>query len=823
MSKVAVSLDQGATVTAAAPVMTSRDIVAGLGGAPRELLATCLALFDDSTLERRIAFLAGRLSPNKVNVDADPTDPTDAEAAASIRSTMQEWHTSPLPDDALRVRLWIYLREAFALAPATFASSRSASTAGDDIVVRALRSLQSGKLENYTQRWWLKDPKAVPTTLDALARQTMEELMTSFFKADDAQSVQARERLLSEARARFRQLPPEDRERLMQAAGVDGLNDAALRNILITGGGLGAIGASVSLAGFSAYILAAQASAFIPMVSGPALVSMVAVLSNPITIIAATAGMGWWATRSANQKVRGAVAVRVLSLLALNGLEAGAGGIRAMLAAMPSVEGLAQSRGLAPAVLTAYQADWQRIESVARTATSIDAAVADIMERPAASTGEPDRLRDLINEQRDTVMLAGLTLGDLAYNAFSLDPLVLQAADFSRVDDLDDPVAFAAFAHRIESMDHAAHLGAVSNLKGYVAERVVAAQLIDQGHVVDFPEASNEAGWDISVDGVRFQVKDVGDLSGLQRHFDRGDDYPVIANAELADELAARSGDDLPQWTDQIHFVEGYSNEVVEHVTRSSVEAGDGILHPNVPLFTLVLSGIRNVQRLNRDEITGTQAFQEVLLDGGTRAGLAVAGNYVGVGVGLLVFGPAGALVLGAVMPILSQRQSARFKGKLDGWIQDDTYRYWAGDAKAALFRLAERADDAILKKASLIRSRHPAESHAIVARYLQWRIDDELIFLSEARCRLKAIRDDAAASVETTASRLMSWLNTSTLHASVYQVELSAMSKVFERRPSTSDRVADGAVEAVRGVTKAANELGVWLGGVRKNKKPKR
>src|SRR5690625_3863411 len=41
MSKVAVSPDQGTPVTTAAPVIASRDIVAGLGGAHRELLATC--------------------------------------------------------------------------------------------------------------------------------------------------------------------------------------------------------------------------------------------------------------------------------------------------------------------------------------------------------------------------------------------------------------------------------------------------------------------------------------------------------------------------------------------------------------------------------------------------------------------------------------------------------------------------------------------------------------------------------------------------------------------------------------------------------------
>src|SRR5690606_29201946 len=139
-------------------------------------------------------------------------------------------------------------------------------------------------------------------------------------------------------------------------------------------------------------------------------------------------------------------------------------------------------------------------------------------------------------------------------------------------------------------------LGAVSNLKGYVSERVVAARLVEQGHLVEFPETSNQAGWDISVDGTEFQIKDLDDLSGLHRHFvEKGYDFPVIANAELAEKLDGYSGDDLPDWAGQVHFVEGYSNGVVEHVTRSSLDAGDHMLHPHVPSFTLILSGIRNV------------------------------------------------------------------------------------------------------------------------------------------------------------------------------------------------------------------------------------
>ena len=180
----------------------------------------------------------------------------------------------------------------------------------------------------------IAEHKEVPTTLDMLAWQTLDELMTTVFSANDPASAAAREQLVTETRERVEKLDAQDRRRLLQAVDADELNDAAIRTILLTGGGLGAFGMSVSAAGFSAYILAAQVSAFIPLVSGPALVSTVAVLSNPITIIAATAGVGWWATRSANQKIQAAIGIRVVSLLALSGLSACDAGVRQMLRAV---------------------------------------------------------------------------------------------------------------------------------------------------------------------------------------------------------------------------------------------------------------------------------------------------------------------------------------------------------------------------------------------------------------------------------------------------------------------------------------------------------
>jgi hypothetical protein len=53
------------------------------------------------------------------------------------------------------------------------------------------------------------------------------------------------------------QLDPAVRAQLLEAIGARELNDDAIRTILLTGGGLASLGTAVSVAGFSAYILAA--------------------------------------------------------------------------------------------------------------------------------------------------------------------------------------------------------------------------------------------------------------------------------------------------------------------------------------------------------------------------------------------------------------------------------------------------------------------------------------------------------------------------------------------------------------------------------------
>jgi hypothetical protein len=800
------------------------DLVAGLGSAPRDLLAACLALFEDSTLQKRLASLLESWSAKIMPRDEGAADVGDV--AARMRSTIEAIRDGKESDDALRVRLWVYLRSAFELPPRTFGTLRSAGTAADDLVATGLHGLQPGLVTKQWERLKLSTgfgtPAEVPDSFDALARKTLEELTAQVMTGTDAASKEARERLLAELRERVNGLNDDDQQTLLDAIGADQLNDEALLRIVMTGGGLAALNVGVGMAGFSAYILAAKVSAFIPFITGPGLVSLLAVLSNPITLVLGTLGMGWYATSSAATQIQRAVALRVMSLLALQGLSSGEAGLRGaarIFHALPTMRPVGQLDG---ARLRDYQDDWAVIEPAHRQQQPLDESIAQVMDRCPNGERAQGRWGRLLKTDpdaaADTAILASMTLGELVYNIHRLDPNVLQAADFSRVEDLADPVAFAGFAHRISEMGAASQLGAFSNLKGYVAEQVVAAQLVEQGHIVEFPATSNQAGWDLSVDGVKFQVKNASDLSLLHRHFDMGYDYPVIANSEVADMLARHAPESLPDWADKVHFVEGYSQSAVEHVTEQTLDAGDHILHPHVPVFTVVLAGVRNLRRFSRGELSATQAVQEALVDGTVRASLAVVGNYTGAAIGLLAFGPAGALVLGSSLPVVSRWQAPSVKKGLDAITRTESYLQWDRDCRASLQALVTVLQTKLQDKAARLKRRASGPCAGVVGQYVRWRLDDDLRFLEEASCRLKAIGSDASLAVEDIHPRLLTWLSTSTLHPVVYQEPLRRWSADVAKRPGLGERAAETFVDAAKKAGAVggalAGRLGRWIYG---------
>lgn len=774
-----------------------RHVVAGLGGADRNLLAFSLALFDDSTLLKHL----GRLYDKADGAIRTLAGREARAAAAAVEQRMTHWSESAWTDDQLRLILWMVLRDAFGLQPRLSVSMHGTAALADDLSAALIHALDPPGMVSSAKRWleqkdWL--PRGKPAlTLTDIVLPVLDGLATDGLDAADESSSarEQRQEALARALARMAALSEEDQKRLLKETGASAAHDGALRNVTLIGGSLATFSVLVSQAGFSAYIAAAKASAFIPWVSGPGLVSFVAVLSNPITVVAllglAIFGMG----TKAEQRARVSVAARVVALLAVQGLSSRQEGIRSTLRSFSAVPKLDTTTGLPKKRLEAARREWQMLAPIAeKPLASPPQSVMRAMQRPL-DPAEP-------TEGDNAILMTGLTVGDVIFNIAAINPAVVQAADFARVQDLSGTVDFAKYADDLMSRAPASLDGAVSNLKGYVAEFLVASELTAAGHVVTMPTASNEAGWDLLVDGERYQVKFHQSLQGIKDHFSRFD-YPVIANTELVDSIPE-------EFADQVMFIDGLSNELVTRLTEDSLKAGVDVLDPGVPLGALAISVLRGVQRWQSGKLSHAQVVEQVILDGSIRVGLAAAGKVVGAGAGMLVFGPAGAWVFAAGGPILAQSQTTRVSNLLREHLKTPAVSRWCEESHLAMDGLRDRLQQLIdAKREHLVDKLQLCPAGLELGDYVRWRIADSGRFLQECRSHLEALDRAAYPGPGERFAAISRWLAGAQLYPGGYQPQLRAVVKVLKQRPALLNG-EDGARlgEAAKVVTAKTQEV---------------
>lgn len=224
------------------------------------------------------------------------------------------------------------------------------------------------------------------------------------------------------------------------------------------------------------------------------------------------------------------------------------------------------------------------------------------------------------------VVSGALTVGGL-WTLAQIDGTVLDAMTFASA---GNPDSFWRLREVAEGMED--NVGAATRLSGYVAEQQVALDLASGGHVVEFPEDSNQAGFDLIVDGSPVQVKCSLDADYVLEHFERYPDIPVVVNAELAAEL----GDHPMVFVDQ-----GLTHAGVNEATDSTVEAladfGDADDLLPVPMLSLAFAAYRNFGDLEAGRIDeGTFA---------ARTGVDAAARAIGGGTGAVIGGALGSVV----------------------------------------------------------------------------------------------------------------------------------------------------------------------------------
>lgn len=778
-------------------------ILAGLGALDRRDMCDLLASFESTTLFAMTVDRATDLVSRFQKADGDSEVTSFARRLKEVSLTLFSSNTS---DRALRIRLWVRMTEAFELDQALPLSSRTAESQCAAMAFRSARTMGSPVADEIPepttpfQRAWLA-VKSIRgrETLDFSALVAERAQLLARAVAEAAKSGEFSEQQMDAIDGRIRHhiesLPAELRDKAMRDALVKG--DRAALALLLSGTSALSVGVGVNLAGFSAYILAAQASAFVPFMSGPAVVSTLFMLANPVFSVPAVLGIGMFLNKRVNSGQAEKLAAVVAVQLGLRGLSAERDGLATALNNFRN----ATAEDFHALPIDVRDGTLARIRALRN---ELGDHVPKVPGDYHGAANEDRKLGDILGgvlsrsggDAAEVVTVAGLTAGDMIYHAVSIDPMVLSAADFSRSEEIADIFQFGAFAERIGAMAEAARAGAANNLRGYVSEQLVAARLVAGGHVVSFPVTSNNPAFDLLVDGSQFQVKCLSGLDGLREHFSTYPDMPVYANSELAEAVMASGA----VWAHKVFYIDGFDREIADLIMRTALDAGEKLGDLHVPYFAIAVSSARNLYRVWKGRMPLSDLPFSVVMDGSIKGGLSTIGGLSGKALGLLAFGPAGALVLGGVGGV-----AALLGG---GWAREQTSRIlsseWLGQLDLVTDRFRKALISAIDVKVALLEAKRSqvALSDGDLQSWLDGRFADDMVSLLEARQDLEA--DVVALRQPSKARACLEVMSKANVLPLAVEKELSEFLDVLRSEPSKTDaigRTASVAWTALRGM----------------------
>jgi hypothetical protein len=770
-------------------------IFAGLGALERRELCNLIANFEATTLLSmsidRAIDVAARFKKSSSAADINAF-------AKRLGAVADSLFASTISDRALRIRLWIRMAEALNLANTLPLSTKMANSIASAASIKAA-SIMAAPIEYDNgenvplslQKAW-QTVKSIGgrshhdfATLVTEQAQLIAKAIADATTAGEL-SAQSQSEIAERIRDHIHSLPPELRDNAMRDALQS--RDRAALTLLATGTTAFSIGVGVNLAGFSAYILAAQASAFIPFMSGPAVVSTLFMLANPVFSIPAVLSIGYFANRHVSGGRAAKLAATICVQLSLRGLSAERDGLAITLN---------DFRGATASDLTQLPVD-VGAEITSRTtaiANTISGGLSNAQGNLCVTGLNSDRRGALLEgvlsrnrgEAGEIAVVAGLSAGDILYNAVSIDPMVLGAADFSRSEDIGDIFQFSAFAEHIGSMTSAAANGAENNLRGYVSEQLVAARLTEVGHVVSFPDASNNPGFDLLVDGMPFQVKCLQSIDGLKKHFSKYPDMPVYANSELA-QAVIESG---AEWARFVFYVDGFDREIADLIMVTSLEAAEAIGDLNVPYFAMAVSSARILHRVWRGRVPLSDLPFSMVMDAGVKGGLSAMGALSGKTLGLMMFGPAGALVLGGVGGVGALAGA--------GWTKQQATRLLSAEWHAELNASTEKFRIAVLRavrsKLTMLREKKSSvpKTRSEINDWIDARFADDIISLGEVVYDLEALIPTLSQPAK--ARACLSAMDSAKVHPLAVEAELMGLLEILGTEPSAAEAAGKKAV----------------------------
>ena len=389
-----------------------------------------------------------------------------------------------------------------------------------------------------------------------------------------------------------------------------------------------------------------------------------------------------------------------------------------------------------------------------------------------------------------------LTAGDLLYASWSINPLVIQAADFSRSAEIDNIFEFSAFAGRWEEMSAASAQGLENSLQGYTAEQLVLTRLVEEGHAVELAASSNTPGFDILVDGMPFQIKcgEPDSISLLTEHFEKHQDVPVIANTELA------AGTAEQPWADQVFVIDGFDLETVREMTSTALEAGAAIGDLPIPFYAVIVGIARNLQDLKNGRMGFADLPSELVVEAVIRGTLATVGAKTGAVAGLIFFGPAGPIILSPVGGVISLLATPKVRQLIEETVSPD----WSKEVVERAAFLKSNVLNALDRRLCYL-NREPLTAYEsnTVENWLYGRKLDDIIASAEQRTDIESLSLNTAVDGQVLLGKVLA---AQILDPAIRKTQLALIQKLKDK-PKTRDTLRKGGKRIAETVSRVTSK----------------
>lgn len=754
----------------------------GLMSCDRETLCIFVSLFENA---RGLALFSDKAHDIKNSVQNKYREKFLAEAQAHgevsakdffsqrISKTSDMIMSTDLPDDALRTALWDYILATFKLTEDGYLSKNTIRIQCDDI---------SNKVAKVAFKQYQKEKLGLsrhnPFTKSREKLFQFEEALDYQISKITKEAVSQDSEILSNIEKEISNLD----SKVIEESGVLGLTSTSINKALLTSGSLLGLMGGVQAAGFSAYILAAQASALIPLIGGKTLVSLLFVVTSPLFVLPAIVATGAASNNSLQKSVKEGFAAIITTMLVMRGLTKAEQLLETetfLINYNQNIELLARAKNLRAS--KNYQSKFKlpvaNLPRLPKLSNSDKKLLSSRVEAEKSSKGYILKIYPTSLINADNAAISSITLADFLYDVGAIDPRVIEATDFSRASDISNVFEFSLFAEELKGLSEASLDGHHANIMGYTAERIVASELIRQGHVIEIPESSSQPGYDLLVDGHEFQVKCLlpENFHILQKHFTKYPDTPVFVNSEMFETITDRS----TKWANLVFYVEGYTHETASGLTENAIEAGQALDDYEIFSSIALASVVKNMIHLSKGEQSIHEATFNIALDSVSRGTMAMASGFAGSGIGMLVFGPAGAYVLGGISTMFGATQGSIITNKIDRFLDPERDSKLITEANNLLFTCNEE----LTNKITLIKNKIAALSEIGIPGYVRYRLAWEILSCKVMIKRHEELISDISMSGTKKIFRALRLASESTVHPYCLQENYMTISSLLSKK----------------------------------------